>query len=728
MGGHGRGEPVDGGNTMIDVLVTGGCGFIGSNFIHYLLENDPEVRVVNFDCLTYAGNPENLAAVAGHPRYRFVRGDVTDRDAVAAVVRPGLDSVIHFAAESHVDRSIQDSGPFVRSNVLGTQVLLDAARAAGVRRYVQVSCYDEETRVLTAEGLKYFSEVRVGERVLSLNPTTGQIEWKRVLQVIVQDYDGPMVVFKSNRIDLKVTPNHRMLYVYPRGPRPERLYEAEAEAVAGMSAVALPRGRWAGRDEAVTDVEGVGPVETEALFYVAGVFIGDGHLATQTAERPCKTGLPRPEYLQRARDRAGRFASGRFGTMAVTRCTCHRIFFDVPAVDKARTRLEKCLAVLGIPWKGHRGRAGEHVYFSSREWSRFFAQFGHRAWNKQIPDWMLDYAPRYLQALLDGVTDSDGYYAGPKRTPRITTSSFRLVQGLCEVGVKLGLMPRFSLRAPGEAALASGRVIRPRRPHYAVFFRDEWIGIGRDSASSEAYRGKIWCLRVEGNRNLVAERRGILTFCGNTDEVYGSLGPTGLFTEETPLAPNSPYAASKAAADLLVRGYVHTFGLPALITRCSNNYGPYQFPEKLIPLFISNLSRDEPVPVYGDGLNVRDWIHVRDHCAGVHRVWRDGRVGEVYNLGGRCEKTNLELTHALLRATGKPTSLIRYVKDRPGHDRRYAIDCSKSERELGWRPTVAFEQGLADTVAWYQSHADWVARVRTGEYLKYYERQYGRGP
>jgi dTDP-glucose 4,6-dehydratase len=211
----------------------------------------------------------------------------------------------------------------------------------------------------------------------------------------------------------------------------------------------------------------------------------------------------------------------------------------------------------------------------------------------------------------------------------------------------------------------------------------------------------------------------------STDEVYGSLGAAGQFTEETPLAPNSPYAASKAAADLLVRSYHHTFGLPALITRCSNNYGPYQFPEKLIPLFISNLSRDEPVPVYGDGLQVRDWIHVRDHCAGIHRAWRAGRAGEVYNFGGRCEKTNLDLTHTLLAAQGKPASLIRHVKDRPGHDRRYAIDCSKAERELGWKPAVPFEEGLRQTVAWYRDHAEWVARVRTGEYLKYYERQYG---
>lgn len=709
---------------MISMLVTGGCGFIGSNFIHHVLEKEPEVHVVNLDALTYAGNLANLAEAAQHPRYRFVHGDITDREAVRTALQ-GIHTVVHFAAESHVDRSIHDSGPFVRTNILGTQVLLDAARAAGVERFVHVSCYDEETRVLTREGLKHYSEVRVGEEILSLNPETGQIESKKVLKVIVQDYSGPIVVFKSNRIDLKVTPNHRMLYVYPRGHHPERIYEAEADTVAKAAAAFLPRGKWSGVDQETTCLEGIGAVDTATLFYVVGVFIGDGFLATQTAKRSNKTGLARPEYLRKARNSKGRFISGRFGTATTCDCTCYRVFFDVPEKDKARQRLEESLTRLKIDWKAHQGRSGEHLYFSSSWWSRFFEQCGRGAPNKQVPSWMLDYSPRYLQALLDGIVDSDGHRLGPNCQPRIATSSFRLVQDLCEIGFKLGLMPRFSLQACRETTLASGRVIRPRRPHYCVYFRNEWIGVNKHFSSIEHYRGKVWCLKVEDNRNLIAERNGILTFCGNTDEVYGSLGPTGYFTEETPLAPNSPYAASKAASDLLVRSYVHTFHFPALITRCSNNYGPYQFPEKLIPLFISNLLRDEPVPVYGDGQNVRDWIHVRDHCAGILAVWHRGRAGEVYNLGGRSERTNLQLTHALLDALGKPKSLIRYVPDRPGHDRRYAIDCSKSEHELGWRPTITFEDGLRQTIDWYRGHADWIAAIRTGEYLKYYQRQYG---
>jgi len=335
---------------MTTLLVTGGCGFIGSNFIREVLATEADLTLINFDALTYAGNLANLADLASHPRYRFIKGDITDRAAVDAAM-VGVDGVIHFAAESHVDRSIINSGPFVRTNVIGTQVLLDAARAVPIKRFVHVS----------------------------------------------------------------------------------------------------------------------------------------------------------------------------------------------------------------------------------------------------------------------------------------------------------------------------------------------------------------------------------------TDEVYGSLGATGAFTETTPLHPNSPYSASKAASDLLVQSYVHTFGLDAVITRCSNNYGPYQFPEKLIPLFITNLMRDQQVPVYGDGMQVRDWIHVRDHGAGILAAFRKGKAGEVYNFGGRCEKANIELTKLLIDRLGKPHTLIKYVQDRPGHDRRYAIDCAKAERELGWKPRVTFEQGIQETIEWYQANPAWINNVRSGEYLSYYQRQYGKG-
>ena len=335
---------------MVRLLVTGGCGFIGSNFIRLLLAGDRDFSVVNFDKLTYAGNPENLATVADSDRYEFRQGDISDRNRVEEVLKEfSIDSIVNFAAESHVDRSILDSAPFIHTNISGTQVLIDSARAMGVDRFVQVS----------------------------------------------------------------------------------------------------------------------------------------------------------------------------------------------------------------------------------------------------------------------------------------------------------------------------------------------------------------------------------------TDEVYGSLGETGEFTEDTPLAPNSPYAASKAAADLLVRAAVHTHGFPGLITRCSNNYGPFQFPEKLIPLFISNALEHQPLPVYGDGKNVRDWIHVDDHCRGIVSVLQSGEPGDVYNFGGRSELSNIGLTRRLLELLDRPETLIRFVPDRPGHDKRYAIDCSRAEKVLGWKPKVSFDDGLKSTVEWYLENSDWVERIRSGAYREYYEQQYG---
>ncbi|MEG1525290.1 MAG: dTDP-glucose 4,6-dehydratase [Clostridia bacterium] len=219
-------------------------------------------------------------------------------------------------------------------------------------------------------------------------------------------------------------------------------------------------------------------------------------------------------------------------------------------------------------------------------------------------------------------------------------------------------------------------------------------------------------------------REGVKFLQVSTDEVYGALGREGMFRETTPLSPNSPYSAAKASADMVVRAYYETFGLPINITRCSNNYGPYQFPEKLIPLMIHNCMNARPLPVYGDGMQIRDWLHVTDHCTAIWTVLTMGRVGEIYNIGGNNEKANLEIVRLILKTLGKDESLITYVKDRPGHDRRYAIDNTKITSNLGWVPSYTFEQGMAETIQWYQDHGDWMESVLSGDYRDYYDRMY----
>jgi dTDP-glucose 4,6-dehydratase len=216
----------------------------------------------------------------------------------------------------------------------------------------------------------------------------------------------------------------------------------------------------------------------------------------------------------------------------------------------------------------------------------------------------------------------------------------------------------------------------------------------------------------------------------STDEVYGTLPenkPEVKFTEETPLAPNSPYSASKAAADCFVRSYFHTFHMPVLTTRCSNNYGPYQFPEKAIPLFVTNLTEGKKIPLYGDGMNVRDWLYVEDHCEAIWEVLEKGKFGEVYNIGGNNEMTNRQIVETILREMGKTwDDGVQFVKDRPGHDRRYAIDAGKMKREIGWQPRFRFAEAIKQTIRWFRENESWWRGIKTGEYLKYYEEQYSQ--
>jgi dTDP-glucose 4,6-dehydratase len=283
----------------------------------------------------------------------------------------------------------------------------------------------------------------------------------------------------------------------------------------------------------------------------------------------------------------------------------------------------------------------------------------------------------------------------------------------------------------GDRALVE-RLLREHRPDAVINFAAEsHVDRSIDGPAAFVHTNVVGTLALlEAVRDYLkslegAAKEAFRFLHVSTDEVYGSLGDTGKFTETTPYAPNSPYSASKAASDHLVRAFHHTYGLPVLTTNCSNNYGPYQFPEKLIPLIIARALAGEPLPIYGDGKNVRDWLYVGDHCAAIRAVLERGRVGETYNVGGDAERQNIEVVNticALLderrpRADGKPrNSQITYVADRPGHDRRYAIDASKLKDELGWEPSHTFEQGIADTVDWYLDHQDWVQRVLDGSY------------
>lgn len=677
---------------LMKLLVTGGAGFIGSNYIRMRLQRHPKDEIVNLDKLTYAGKRESLLDLEGKGNYTFFKGDICSLEDAAEAMQ-GCEAVVNFAAESHVDRSIEDCDAFAKTNFFGVKVLCEEARKQGVKKFVQISCYDEKSRALTTDGFKNFFEIKKGDKVFSINLHTSKIEVKPVDKVIVQDYDGPMIHFKNKRINIKVTPNHRMLILNTK----RKLVVESAEEASERSVFFTPKGRWEGKDKEFYNVKNYGRVKTEDLLYILGIFLGDGFVSYQSKKVKTKSGLNRGDFLKLARNQKGKFEKMENRTGYESTCNSYRIFFDIPENDKCRSKVEKVLENLGIVYHKHKGKAGTHLYFCSKEWFNFLEQCGKGAKGKEIPTWALEYSPKHLKHLFNGLMDSDGHQGKIYHTV-----SEKLVGGFCELCIKLGLNPSVGKRH--SISLFEGRKIEG--DCYYVVVSSTPKSISRKKIEKSNYKGKIWCLKVKDNKNFIVEREGKLDFCGNTDEVYGQIAK-GSFKETGMLKPRNPYSAAKAGGELLAMGYFTTYGLPVVVTRSSNNYGPYQYPEKVMPLFITNLMQGKKVPLYGEGKNVRDWLYVLDNCEGIDLCLEKGKVGEIYNIGGGNELQNIALTKMILEEMGKGEEMIQKVQDRLGHDLRYSLDCKKIEKELGWKPKTEFKKGLHATVQWYKENEKW---------------------
>jgi len=694
------------------LLVTGGAGFIGSNFIIYWLKKYPQDKIINLDLLTYAGNLDNLKTVKDNPNYFFVKGDIVDKKLVEEAIK-GVDVVVHFAAESHVDRSILDSEIFVKTNILGTQVLLESALKHKIKHFHNVSCYDEKTRAYTKDGFKRFDEIKKGDKVLSLNIKTKTLEWKPVEKVIVQNYKGEMIKIKSKTVDFFVTPNHRMLCQTKTG---KKLIFKSAEMIKEQSINKLPKHyKWRGKISKIFN----GNINNKDFMYILGIFVGDGFVAYQEKKLINKTGLNKVEYLKESRDSLGRFVRlGKVGARKNIICKSWRIFLDIPEKDSCRKRCEQALDNLGIKWSAHKGRAGEHLYFNSKKYCKIFEQCGKGAKNKKIPQWALQAPKEMLRPFWEGLMDSDG---SERRI--FYTSSKNLAQQFIELSTKLGFS--CSLNTRYSTSKINKREVKGFS--YFVSLGREWRSMRKEICRTRKYKGNIWCLKVKDNKNFLMERNGKIAFCGNTDEVFGSLelGSTDKFSEESCFSPNSPYSASKAGADCLVRAYFKTYNLPVTITNTSNNFGPYQFPEKFIPQTITNLLEDKKVPIYGNGQQLRDWLYVEDHCRAIDLVLQKGKMGQTYLIGGLTQDiSNLEVAKKICQILGKSEELLDFVKDRPGHDIRYAIDWSKAKKTLGYKPLYDFDNYLDKTIYWYKDNIKWWQRVKSGEYQKFYKKWY----
>ncbi|OGZ67413.1 MAG: hypothetical protein A3C58_03270, partial [Candidatus Staskawiczbacteria bacterium RIFCSPHIGHO2_02_FULL_34_10] len=571
----------------------------------------------------------------------------------------------------------------------------------GIKKFVQISCYDEKTRAVTKDGLKYYYQLSENDEVLTLNEQR-QPEFQKIEKMIIQDYEGEMVRFGGNA-DMLVTPNHRM---YDENMK---VYEA----ISIEKKFQFPKSKVVVSEEKKTvSVDGIGEVNAKDLLYVLGVFIGDGFTAYQEKIQVNKSGLSRKEFINR-KDKNGRFIAGKTGNKETALSKSYRIFFDVPENDKARIRLEQSLTNLGLKWTAQRGKSGEHIYFTSKELLKFFdVQVGKGAKNKRIPSFIWSLGKKNLTCLYDGLMDSDGYYG--KTSTTYTTVGNDLMSDVALLCFLMG--KRVSNYYKYSNCEFEGRIIKGGANQLTI---TEGV-LATKVINKESYRGKVWCVTVK-NKNFLIERNGKFAFSGNTDEVYGSI-EKGSFRETDPLNPSSPYSAAKAGADLLALSYFKTYNLPVSITRCSNNFGPFQYPEKLIPLFITNILENKKIPVYGDGMNVRNWIYVKDHCEAIDIVLHSGENGQIYNIGSSHEKSNLEITHAILKELKRNTDDIQYVQDRPGHDRRYSLNCEKIKNELGWQSKYDFNKALTSTIQWYKDNKEWWEKIKSNDYTAYYKK------
>ncbi|MBK8537580.1 MAG: GDP-mannose 4,6-dehydratase [Candidatus Competibacteraceae bacterium] len=839
-----------------NVLVTGGAGFIGCNFIRHLLATDPEIRIVNLDLLTYAGSLDNLRDLPDPARLLFVKGDICDRALVDRLLREHqIDTIAHFAAESHVDRSITGPAAFVETNLVGTFSLLEAARMAWLDGKTASHCRFHHISSVTGDTPVLVRDRQTGE--VALQPIA-DIEAQNLTELdILTLSDDYQVVFHPIGNFIKHPVDLVYEITYNGGGRIRATESHSVFVFTEQGIVAKPSGELAIGDQLVTFVGEGAPIRQPHVFDLS-----------QKLSEYCYEGLDaalaKRERIMQTVAVGGRFSySGLHTALAqdINSTTAYRLFETLTAegfltkknglyqataatledsmLQAERQRWQLMKNKLHIPYdtltvtpllmevfglylaEGHSARTpaemqsphrnvtftiglnetrqlellrrcadevfGIHasvarrsstyqITYSSRWVHALFAEFGCTAETKYLPGWIWSQPKEFIVAFFNGYEgdatlkrDGRRYYTTVNRTlaesllwlarlndlnALISSRTIQQIAGKVPPGITVTRKREFydlqitaesvcdhdhdHWRSPMARCIPSAFVknLLGRRsnggihvhhkplinkkqvqrladtfesipPDLAVLL-DSPIGVAQVK-SIEKIEGTtmVYDVSVPGNEKFFGGNVPCLLH--NTDEVYGTLQPDDPpFSETTPYAPNSPYSASKAGSDHLVRAYFHTYGLPVVTTNCSNNYGPFQHGEKFIPTVIRSCLLQKPIPVYGDGSNIRDWLYVADHCRGIDAVIRRGQLGETYNIGGCNEWANLNITRLICtlldqrRPEHAPHQrLITFVTDRPGHDWRYAIAADKMERELGWKPQETFNSGIAKTVDWY---------------------------
>ncbi|MCD6099188.1 MAG: GDP-mannose 4,6-dehydratase [Candidatus Marinimicrobia bacterium] len=817
------------------VLVTGGAGFIGSNFIRYVLEKHKDWEVINLDKLGYGSNLANLKDIEDDERYTFVKGDINDFELVKEFIKE-VDAVINFAAESHVDRSISNPYSFIESNVLGVYTILEAIRKVNPEvRFVHISSVTGDTPVLlrnketgeiflaridflneenyylyealtidedlkttfmpisgivkhptdeiyeieyegggkikatgshsvfvfTEDGIKekYVTELKEGEYLVTLLTfNKNNFESNHVLRI--RDYIDMKKIKTSGRIKKSLKTRERVLKILKDGPKTwKELVESVGKSVSQSlksmvkeGLIEVVNGRYRITEKGLTELRNgfeemvyvlyrrqlnipqeIEEIEiTPELMWLFGLYLAEGHASN--TEKEFKRKLKKVTITTR----------------------------DLESLKKAKKLLEKYFGYKkAVIRKKKRGDAYQ-LEFSGEILHSVFSEWGSTSENKRIPSWVWKLSRDHIAKMLEGYEGDAHIRKDDSRT--FTSKNQTLIFSLVWLTRLKGINSRYGkrvcknmkgefqkreeydlvmhdlvvssenyeknklVRTPHSKCIPLG-VVKVQLPKKVVAkynlkknklvgkeiakrlikgknkYVDSDIGVAKVKKITRIDEEvMVYDIVIEGNHKFFGGNVPILLH--NTDEVYGDI-EKGSFTEEDRLMPSSPYSASKAAGDMLVLGYARTYNLNASITRCTNNYGPYQFPEKLIPKTIIRASMGLKIPIYGTGQNVRDWLYVLDHCEAIELVLEKGERRGVYNISAGEEKTNLEVVRTILKLMGKDEELIEFVEDRPGHDLRYSLDSTKIREQLDWKPKHDFKEGIKKTVEWYLDNEWW---------------------
>ncbi len=850
---------------MKNIMVTGGAGFIGSNFVIYMLDKYPQYNIIVYDKLTYAGNMDNLLEVSDEPRFRFVKGDICDAVTVEQVIQQhNIDTIVNFAAETHVDRSIMAPDAFIQTGVYGTYVLLEAARKLKLERYHQISSVTGDTPVLVRDEttgetilrpIEWLDGQEIGRFSVLTMTDDNQVTFRRMKHFIKHPTDELFEVTYNGGGQIRATGSHS-IFVFENGriitkPTSELqvgdllitfVGEVEADSrqphefhLLDLLADYQYEGLDAALDKRQTVLETLShsampyktlktavsaSVTSSSAFRVAAELAENGYLqkssggvyqvtqenlldGLKTAESLRQDLIRRKLHIERDHIPVTPLLMEIFGLyLAEGHCShtpaemaknIRSVTFTVGGTeeDKVKLLVQAARDELGIePTIKHRGNSIQISYRSY--WVHaIFSQFGVTAETKHLPHWVWTQPRSFIEAFFRGYEGDAGIKSDSRRI--YTTVNLQLAQSLVwlarlnniNILMNRRLTQQIAGKVPPNSTVTRQRLFYDLQVTAENYRREEsanWrtpmsrciptqtllnhyghrqhkginMGykplVGKEKAQQFANThtatpteiknllnspigvAKIKSIRrieetvmvydvsVPNNERFFGGNVPILLH--NTDEVYGHI-PHGKSSVETDkLEPRSPYSASKAGADLLVNSYFVTYNLPVTITRGSNNIGPYQYPEKAVPLFATNAIDSEPLPVYGDGRQMREYQFVIDHCEAIDLVLHKGVLGDIYNVGTSEEVENMQMVEILLETLERPHSLIRHVADRPGHDRRYSMNSDKI-KALGWQPRHTPQEAIRKTAVWYAQNEWWWRKIKSGEFQKYYEAQYG---